>query len=716
MLLTRKRKSDQINHVKLECLDRANFYNTTIVEAYDQGLIDAFGRKTNGSQAAHFFCDVNAANTSAFLQLQRQYILNQWQFTLDQRYCMLDPMDIVTLTEPAMGLNQWPVRILEITEQDDGTLTFLAEDYPGALGSAPTYAFQGASRFMPNFNAAPPGANPPVIFEPPYALAASEEIWIIASGPAGWGGAQVWISTDNETYALFDTINGESAVGVLTAPLPSVAPATTGPTIDKTSALIVDISESAGEQLVSYSQQNAVQGSSLCYVDGELIAYETATLGTATGRYTLTYLVRGMYGTPIGQHIAGAQFAQVPANVLQLPYSSDRVGQTIYVKLLSFNQYGGGLQSLAAVQPTAYTIKGAALQAPLAAPSNPVTTYVANQAQISWTEISDFRPVRYEIRSGSSFQGAQILGTVAHPPFTVPGNGTFWIAAVTTPAPGIKVYSAPVSITVSGAVIALNALAAWSFDEAASGWSGTLSGNAAVSGGFLILDYTGSALSVADWLNYPDILHVPPAGTSGSYTIPASHQINVQRVAPITMSVGYQAIGQVLGQNILTLADWLGGTDILGNAASANINVQPMIAVADHTGVFGPFQPFVPGTYNAQSVKLAIQLASLDGQTQAILEDFSFTASVPDRIDDYIGVSIPSGGLSLVYTAPGTSTPAPFNSGINSALPNVQVTLTNEQAGDVISFGGASLSGIAIQVTNGGSGVARTANIMVKGF
>ena len=46
----------------------------------------------------------------------------------------------------------------------------------------------------------------------------------------------------------------------------------------------------------------------------------------------------------------------------------------------------------------------------------------AGFTELYWDEIADFRPVRYEIRSGASAAAAMTLGTVAHPPFRVPGT------------------------------------------------------------------------------------------------------------------------------------------------------------------------------------------------------------------------------------------------------------------------------------------------------
>src|SRR5262249_47613586 len=111
------------------------------------------------------------------------------------------------------------------------------------------------------------------------------------------------------------------------------------------------------------------------------------------------------------------------------------------------------------------------------------------------------------------------------------------------------------------------------------------------------------------------------------------------------------------------------------------------------------------------------QLTSSDPQTQAILEDFAFAVYAPQRIDDYVGVSIPASGLALLYTPNGTSTPTPFNGGPGGGgVPQLQVTILNAQANDSLVLTNQSLAGCTITVFNGGSGVARIINALAKGF
>src|SRR4029077_18121341 len=97
---------------------------------------------------------------------------------------------------------------------------------------------------------------------------------------------------------------------------------------DTTHTLGVDLTESLG-QLTSGSSSDAANGVTLCYCDGELLSYETATL-TATDKYNLTTLYRGLYGTAAGAHTSGSPFAYIglqtdPVGVLKYDYASGLV-------------------------------------------------------------------------------------------------------------------------------------------------------------------------------------------------------------------------------------------------------------------------------------------------------------------------------------------------------------------------------------------------------
>jgi hypothetical protein len=132
LVVTRSDPYSAPNVVFLEALDRSNQYSPTTIEARDQGSIEQTGLRTGSTITAHEFCNLTIAATAAQLILQRGlYIRNTYAFKLSWEYCLLEPMDLVTLTDAGLGLAKTPVRIVEIAEDGDGLLSVIAEEYPG---------------------------------------------------------------------------------------------------------------------------------------------------------------------------------------------------------------------------------------------------------------------------------------------------------------------------------------------------------------------------------------------------------------------------------------------------------------------------------------------------------------------------------------------------------------------------------------------------------
>ncbi|MBV9828538.1 MAG: hypothetical protein JO001_23160 [Alphaproteobacteria bacterium] len=263
----------------------------------------------------------------------------------------------------------------------------------------------------------PGDTNPPVIFEPPAALSGGDlEVWVIASGEAGWGGCQVWMSSDGNTYTIAGTIYRGGRQGVLTASLASHADP------DAADTLSVDLSQSLG-QMLSGTMADADDFVTLCYCDGELISYQTATL-TAAYHYNLTYLRRGVYGTPIGTHTSGSNFARLGPNdpsLFRYRYPASFVGKTVFVKLPAFNIFGQSLQGLAGLTPATYTLTG---DGAVAAPAYVSGSWSGMPASSQIIERYIFAtPVTFPAGLGGSYGSAGTAASAAAS-FAIAKNGT----------------------------------------------------------------------------------------------------------------------------------------------------------------------------------------------------------------------------------------------------------------------------------------------------
>ncbi len=210
---------------RLEIAERNNAYNLTTVESRDQNAIELYGMRIAPTVTAHEICDQDVASISGQLMLQRAvYIRNTYKFSLSWEYCLLDPMDLVTVTDSVLGLTKAPVRITEIEEDEDGFLSVTAEEFPLGTATATLYPTQGVTNNPINRNVPAAAVNAPVIFEPPAMLAGSApQVWIAASGGTGgvadpnWGGCFVWLSLDGASYSQIGAIAAPARQGALTA-------------------------------------------------------------------------------------------------------------------------------------------------------------------------------------------------------------------------------------------------------------------------------------------------------------------------------------------------------------------------------------------------------------------------------------------------------------------------------------------------------------------
>lgn len=369
--VTRIGQQDVPNVVKVEFANRENDYNYEVVSAEDEASIVLYGRTEESAQTWHFFADPQSAKSAGFLRLQRaQAIRRRFAFTLPWRFVELEPGDLVTLTEPFLGLVKVPVRITQIAEKEGDEFEIEAVDFPIGHATAPIVAPQLGSGFRPDYNADPGSVAPPVFIEPPGGYTSNGlEVWAAVTGQAGapgqyWGGAEVYASLDGGTsYKLVGRVDQGARFGVLTSAL---AATDSGP---------LDVALAGrGGKLRSVSVGEADSLVTLAFVgstgSGEFVAFESAAL-TAANAYRLTKLRRGQFSTTPQAAASGSQFVYVDGSLaMSGPLPTEMIGKVVKFKFCSFNSFGGGLQSIASATEYSYTITGrfrAATDLPLSA-------------------------------------------------------------------------------------------------------------------------------------------------------------------------------------------------------------------------------------------------------------------------------------------------------------------------------------------------------------
>jgi len=295
--------ADGYNQVQLDIRDRNNAYNTTSIYWSDPASVNQYGQLQSNIIEATEICLQSVANIAASLLGQRSvYVRNTYTFKLGYGFVLLEPGDIVTITEPNIGLNRFPVRIQSVQEGDDQILTIVAEEFPASIGIPAQLTYQPSvsnPTYDPN---TPPGnVNPPAIFEPNAMLSGGPpQVWVGLSGGAYYGGSEVYISFDGVNYSGIGSQAPPINQGTLVNNIGS-----SSSTLDTSSTLVVNML-GVGSLPTTATNADAAAGRTLLLVDRELMAYGTVSVGTIASQYDITYLERGLYGTAIAPHYAGS--------------------------------------------------------------------------------------------------------------------------------------------------------------------------------------------------------------------------------------------------------------------------------------------------------------------------------------------------------------------------------------------------------------------------
>lgn len=392
-----KSQADSYNEVSLEILDRDHEYNTDVVRGVDQTAIEQFGSRPMDTIKAYEICNTAIAAHSAQLLVQRKlYIRNEYQFSLGWQHVLLEPMDLVTVTEPALKLDRRLVRLISVEEDEDGKLAIVAEDALLGVGSAPNYPVQAKTGYQGNQNAAPGPVLPPTIFNPPESLLLPGELQVwgaVAGAGEAWGGCEVWISADGDSYRMVESIYGRSRIGRLTAPLES------GADPDTLNTLSVQLSVPA--ELTAATTAEADSGATLCWIDGELISYRDALL-TGPGAYDLQYLRRGRLSSAVSTHPVGASFVRLDDAIWKYTYAVDQIGKSAWVKFRSFNVFGRALEDLADVAAYSITLSPVRVVPGAAQGLLLVGTFEAPYFTVSWVAGTHAEDRLVRIRNASN--------------------------------------------------------------------------------------------------------------------------------------------------------------------------------------------------------------------------------------------------------------------------------------------------------------------------
>jgi len=692
---TRSDQADIYNSIKIEYKNRANDYATEVVEAQDLANIELYGLRAADTTKAHQICTTDIAQRTAQLALDRSIaVRNKYTFKLPLKYILLDAMDIVTLTYARLGLDREPVRILEIKENDN-QLEIEAEEMVIGSASPAKIETQEAISLSIDANQQVGNVNPILIFEPPMELTQDTlEVWVgVSSQNKLFGGCEVWISDDDSTYKLIGKIDSQIRQGVLVNHL---FESSDNP--DMTHTLIVDMNMSDSE-LLSGTKEDADRLNTLCYVDGELLAYQNAELSDI-GVYNLSYLNRGAYSSEVKTHYKDSQFARIDEDLfLKLPFSKEDIGKKLAIKCPSFNSFGAGLQTLGDLMPYYYTIQGTALKQ---APENitGLTSYYSDGLNIiTWNPVDDTRSVVYEIRKGSSWGKGQCLGRIAGNSFTANGNGTYFIKAF---VPDYNVYSVEAaSLEINGARLVQNVIEI--IDEHALGYPGTKTKSLYVNDyGVLSLSGQGLISTIPVVSEMDSVLYFGGIMQSGTYE--CEQIVDIGAAAKCYIYVDYNFLGENPFAVISKIPKISEVERFLEDFGGFITNSKIQIAIAGDDEDFGQWRDFIAGQYYGRKFKFRAILASSSANIVAKLDKFTINVDVPDIVETGNSILIPTDGKHISFDKH-------FH-----ATPNLQVTILDKTQGDDEFITNLDASGFDICLKNVEQPITKTINFVAQGY
>lgn len=311
----------------------------------------------------------------------------------------------------------------------------------------------------------------------------------------------------------------------------------------------------------------------------------------------------------------------------------------------------------------------------LAAPTNLARAFRDSLVVVTWNAVADGqRVVNYEVRRGPSFLTALRLGTVTTPEFYTFGDGTYWVRAISYDG---TITSPASSITVTGSEVLRNVVA--SFDEAFLGWLGTISPP-----------------------GYLDDGSIKVSGGQTIYTPPALHEVDVISEQLCRCVAAYYAVAE--DPTLFSSIPLVSVVSSFIGSYSQSVNAKIEIAIAGNDGIYGAWQDYYPGSYMGRKFKFRAFLESSEADVTAILSQMITTVDMPDRFESGTNVALLDVGSTITFATP------------FQQIPNVQVTLVNGVAGDLVVLSPPTRDDFTVQVLNGGSGVVRNINWLAQGF
>lgn len=249
--VTRTPWADAYNRVQITYSSRINSYNSDIVYEEDEASIERFGLRIEPPQDFPFIKTWEIAGGVANMRLKRSVLIrNSYTFKLPLNYEYLEPMDLVSVSDSILGLDNLVVRLTRVENDMKHGLSCTAEDFPGNGYAMPVINPKANTPWLHPFQGtALPGNTTFFALEIQSSDTTqnSRKFYLYASSDnPNWGGADIYMSLDGTTYSHIANVLTPARIGTLLADLPTIAASPSGPlnlTYDSVDTLSITLAQ-----------------------------------------------------------------------------------------------------------------------------------------------------------------------------------------------------------------------------------------------------------------------------------------------------------------------------------------------------------------------------------------------------------------------------------------------------------------------------------------
>lgn len=373
---SRKDSSEVYNRFTVEFCNRSNSYeNETVSYELSNDISKTGLRQMSTQNALYFYTKERAVKVCQMLARKNERERNKYTIKLDWAYCILEPGDLITLTDPIIGLSKQIAMVDTVTEAKDGSITVECLQYVDGQYNAGIIDVSGSNYNYVDYNIEPSNTDRPIIFQPPSAATLSgNEIWIALRGADDtWGGCNILVANQDANYQSLGQYRMSSSYGTLAADMSSSA--------DTFTAVI----NGDFDNVTTLDAQNA---NSMMWIDGECLSYTTVRKNS-NGTWTFGGVIRGQYNTNIVNHSSGSTVVSCDGALYTIELTKKDIGRQLFFKFPSVNVFNSNPQNEADVDYYTYTVKDYAI--PSASDVIAYTRYyqtedaVSYSIQVTWT-------------------------------------------------------------------------------------------------------------------------------------------------------------------------------------------------------------------------------------------------------------------------------------------------------------------------------------------